>query len=94
MGGLGKAVNKVHSLVSTVDPLVKYGDKALNKLGLPTVGSLTAEPEEPEAQTTTVMPTEDSEQVTRARRRKTALQMQRSGRTSTILSGGNDALGG
>lgn len=40
------------------------------------------------------MPTEDTEQVTRARRRKTAMQMQRGGRTSTILSGGSDTLGG
>ncbi|WP_432339994.1 hypothetical protein [Yersinia enterocolitica] len=40
------------------------------------------------------VPTEDTEAVTRARRRKTAEQQARSGRSSTILSGGSDKLGG
>ncbi|QKJ88023.1 hypothetical protein PMPD1_3090 [Paramixta manurensis] len=93
MGGVAKAVRKVHSVVSTLDPAIKFGDKALTKAGLPTVDSLTAEPDEPDlTQTaTTVMPTEDTDAVTAARRRKTADQMQRSGRASTILT---DRLGG
>lgn len=91
MGGVGKTLNKVHSVVSKLDPVIKAGDKVATKLGLPTVGSLTAEPEVPELEQTTVIPTEDSEAISAARRRKTAEQMSRSGRQSTILS---DRLGG
>lgn len=91
MGGGGKILNKVHSVVSKLDPVIKAGDKVATKLGLPTVGSLTAEPEVPELEQTTVIPTEDSEAISAARRRKTAEQMSRSGRQSTILS---DRLGG
>lgn len=90
-GGIGKLVSKVHNVVSSLDPAVKAGDKVATKLGLPTVDSLTAEPEVPEVEQTTVIPTEDSEAITAARRRKTAEQMSRSGRQSTILS---DRLGG
>lgn len=90
-GGIGGLVKKVHSVVSKFDPAIKAGDKVATKLGLPTVDSLTAEPEVPEVEQTTVIPTEDSEAITTARRRKTAEQMSRSGRQSTILS---DRLGG
>ena len=85
-GGGGQILNKVHSVVSKLDPVIKAGDKVATKLGLPTVGSLTAEPEVPELEQTTVIPTEDSEAISAARRRKTAEQMSRSGRQSTILS--------
>lgn len=91
MGGVGKTLNKVHSVVSKLDPAIKAGDKVATKLGLPTIDSLTAEPEVPELDQTTVIPTEDSDAIAAARRRKTAEQMSRSGRQSTILS---DRLGG
>lgn len=40
-----------------------------------------------------VMPTADDEAVKRAKRRSLAQQLQRRGRSSTILSGGDDTLG-
>lgn len=41
-----------------------------------------------------IMPLADDEAVKRARRRSVADQMQRGGRTSTMLSGESDTLGG
>lgn len=91
MGGVGNTLKKVHSVVSKLDPVIKAGDKVATKLGLPTVDSLTAEPDVPSMDQTTVIPTEDSAAIAAARRRKTAEQMSRGGRQSTILS---DRLGG
>ncbi|WP_145532052.1 hypothetical protein [Yersinia kristensenii] len=80
MGGIGKLFSS--ALSSILKPV---GDI----LGGGTADTTIIQPAADET-----MPTEDTEAVTRARRRKTAEQQQRSGRTSTILSGGSDKLGG
>lgn len=77
MGGVGKAVGGIVN--SVLSPVGKI-------LGGGSDTTVVQQSEE-------AMPTADSDQVTMAKRRKTAEQMQRSGRASTILGGG-DRLGG
>lgn len=92
MSGAGGALSKLSSVVEKVDPVTKLRNKVFDKVGLPTEKTLFATPDAPEVEETTVIPTEDTDAVTTARRRKTAEQMSRGGRTSTILTG--DKLGG
>jgi len=54
------------------------------------IDDLTADPAAAEP----VMPTTDDAEIEKARKRKLAEQMQRSGRQSTILTDNGDALGG
>ncbi|WP_447867246.1 hypothetical protein [Rahnella bonaserana] len=91
MSGASTALNKVTNVMDKV-PGHKQLNKVFNKIGLPTDKDLFPAAETPEVEDTTVIPTADTEAVTTARRRKTAEQMARGGRTSTILTG--DKLGG
>lgn len=90
MGGMGTFGDKITSAMNKVP-----GHKAVNgiikKVGLPTDHDLLDTPDTPATEATTVIPTEDTEAVTAAKRRRTSEQMARGGRQSTILS---DGLGG
>jgi len=90
MGGVGNSLSKLTNVMEKV-PGHKQTNKVLNKIGLPTDKDLFPATETPSVQPTTVIPTEDTEAVTAARRRRTSEQMARGGRQSTILS---DRLGG
>lgn len=90
MGGMGASLNKLTNVMEKV-PGHKQTNKLLNKIGLPTDKDLFPAEETPEVAETTVIPTMDSEGVNAAKRRRTAEQMSRGGRQSTILS---DRLGG
>lgn len=90
MGGMGTFGDKITSTMNKV-PGHKLVNSVLKKAGLPTDHDLLDTPDTPAAAETTVIPTEDTEAVTAAKRRRTADQMARSGRQSTILS---DRLGG
>lgn len=90
MGGLGDSLNKVTNVMDKV-PGHKQLNKVFGKIGLPTDKDLFPATEKPEVEQTTVIPTADSDGVANARRRRTADQMARGGRQSTILS---DRLGG
>ncbi|AJJ64430.1 hypothetical protein [Yersinia aldovae] len=80
MGGIGKFFSSaLSSVLKPISGILGGGEGDATVIQTPAVEEF---------------PTEDTEAVTRARRRKTAEQQARSGRSSTILSGGSDKLGG
>ncbi len=80
MGGIGKFFSSaLSSVLKPISGILGGGEGETTVIQTPAVEEV---------------PTEDTEAVTRARRRKTAEQQARSGRSSTILSGGSDKLGG
>ncbi|EMO1104593.1 TPA: hypothetical protein ACLFOO_004275 [Yersinia enterocolitica] len=80
MGGIGKFFSSaLSSVLKPISGILGGGEGETTVIQAPAVEEV---------------PTEDTEAVTRARRRKTAEQQARSGRSSTILSGGSDKLGG
>lgn len=68
--------------------------KMWQRFGDPLMAKVLVKPKTPELTAPAVMPDTDDEQVKAARRRQIAEIQSRSGRASTILTGGGDQLGG
>lgn len=91
---MGKKMNQVFGGLhkTSVDPANLLSEKKADPLGvykLKDKGAVTAAAPAPME-----MPDADGEAVAAAKRRKVAALKNRGGRTSTIITGGNDLLGG
>lgn len=104
MGGAVKSIDKFSKKITKKLPLGKQSIAAVDKVkgvvAPALLGGLGVQDEPVTVdntqplQETPVMPTTDTEALAKARKKKLAQQLQRSGRSSTILSDSGDALGG